>query len=87
LLLREDVFRSTAKVKQTLPGPEAVDDDAKNDDSDDDESVALKKKRTKREKRFSEFVYNSKLDALVSELMSVREEDPNGVLVCCSCPS
>jgi len=64
---------------------EAV-DDAKNNDSNDDESVVPKKKWSKREKPYSEFAYLSKLRALLSELKSAREEDPNGELVCCSCP-
>jgi hypothetical protein len=49
-------------------------------DSDDEESVAPKKKRAKKEKRYSEFAYTSKLKALVAELESARDEDCNGKL-------
>jgi hypothetical protein len=58
-----------------------LDEDKEGEDSEEshveDESATPKKKKAKKEQRFSEFAYKSKVNALVSELISARDKDPN----------
>jgi hypothetical protein len=57
----------------------AVDEEAAEDS--EDETPAPKKKKAKKEQRFSEFAYKSKLDALIAELETARDDDPNGEIM------
>lgn len=58
-----------------------LDEDKEGEDLEEshveDESAAPKKKKAKKEQRFSEFAYKSKINALMSELISARDKDPN----------
>lgn len=54
------------------------DADGESDAESEDESPEPKKKKAKKEKRYSEFAYTSKLNALIAELESARDEDANG---------
>ena len=50
------------------------------DEPSDDEAETKKKKKRRKEVRFSDFVYRSKLEALLVELKRARDDDPQGTI-------
>ena len=67
-----------------VPLDDEVGENAEETDCDDvAEEAATPKKKAKKEKRYSDFAYKSKVDALVAELNRARDEDPHGESLYC----
>ena len=66
------------KIPEKADGDDVADDPEEACGSDVTEELASPKKKTKKERRYSEFAYKSKVDALVAELKQARDEDCTG---------
>jgi hypothetical protein len=76
----ETVDEEEEKAEETGDASDEEDEEAEeeSDEEAEEETPAPKRKKVKKEQRYSEFAYKSKLDTLIAELESARDEDPNG---------
>jgi hypothetical protein len=76
----ETVDEDEEKAEET-GGPSDEEAEEDSDEEAEEETPAAKVKKAKKEQRYSEFAYKSKLDTLIAELESARDDDPNGKIM------